>query len=58
MKSVDLVRIHKFQYEFWVIKYVKDLPIFFLHVGYFSIIFLMRISYMGIAIRHDFLTKE
>ena len=29
MKALDLVRIHKIQYEFWVIKYVKDLLRFF-----------------------------
>ena len=29
MKALDLLSIHKIQYEFWVIKYVKDLPSFF-----------------------------
>ena len=41
MKALYLVKI---QYEFRIIKYAKDLPRFFLHVGYFPIIFLMGIS--------------
>ena len=36
MKALDLVRLHKIHYEFWVIKYAKDLPRLFLHVSYFS----------------------
>ena len=47
MKALDLIGIHKIQYAFWVIKCVKDLPRFFLHVGYFPIIFLIAISYVS-----------
>ena len=44
---LDLVRIQNIQYKFWVIRYVKYLPLVFLHVGYFPIIFLMRINYIS-----------